>query len=110
MLHDKVIQKAVSMEKKQQKPSKRLQFSQLACGRQSSRYSDSQPSRSLPGKGSSLVTRLLLLPASAGRRKSFEGSLPPSQPQIGGIEDILSILGIPAEQRAGQRRFFVLGT
>ena len=92
VLHDKVTRKAVTMQKKQQKPSKKIQFSQLAPWRQVLRNSDSQPSKTLSGKGSSLFfffffSRQILLPllASSGRGKSFEGSLPPSQLQVGGI-------------------------
>ena len=54
VLHDKVTRKAVTMQKKQQKHSKKIQFSQPAPWRQVLRNSDSQPSKTLSGKGSSL--------------------------------------------------------
>ena len=41
------------MEKKQQKPSKKLQFSQFPCGRQSLRHLDSQSLKLSARKGSS---------------------------------------------------------
>ena len=48
VLHDE----AVTIEKLQQKPSKKIRFLQPACGRQSSRHSDLQSSKSSTEKGS----------------------------------------------------------
>ena len=49
VLRDKVIQEMVVMDRGQKK------FTQLACGGQSAKYSNSQLSRILPGKGSSFT-------------------------------------------------------
>ena len=46
---------------------------------------DSQSSRPASGKGSSLAPSGPL-PADTGRGRSFEGSLPPCQLQVGGIQ------------------------
>ena len=51
--HHAAIWKAVTIDKKQQKPSKKLQFSKSACRRQSTKCFKHQSSRSLSGKSSS---------------------------------------------------------
>ena len=88
VFHDGAIRTAVPLDKKQQKPVKELQFSQLARGRQPAMRMEPQSSRSLSGKGSSSMsskTTTNYSTSNCGKEKSFESSLPHSQLQVGGI-------------------------
>ena len=72
VLHDEAIWKVVSRDKEQ----KKLQFTQLAHGRQSAGLLDSHSSRTVSG-------RVLPLPANEGRGRSFKRFLV-SQSTTGG--------------------------
>ena len=89
VLHDEAIQKAVATEKLARKMVKRLHFSQFSCLEQSSKHPSQETSRKSSVRGSSsrlLPAPRLLPPRPIGEGgRSFEGSVPPSQPQVEGV-------------------------
>ena len=85
VLHDEAIRKAVSLKKPLKKSAKRLRFPQAACKfppmKHSGTHSGLPQERVLPH----LLPRLFFHPSDMGGGRSFEGFLPPSKLQVGGI-------------------------